>query len=217
MTVHSTPPVQDMGTADKRRRGRATMLLVLLACLAPVVVSYLMFYVVRPGDRNNYAELIQPTHSLPTDLPLHTLDGVAVVPDSLHGQWLLVVVGGGDCDTSCENLLFAQRQLREMLGREKERVDRLWLITDEAPVRAPVLTALNQGTPVTALRVPAQALARWLSPAPGHGLGEHLFVVDPMGEWMMRTPVPLDPLKFRKDLDRLLRASASWDRDGRGL
>jgi hypothetical protein len=84
-------------------------------------------------------------------------------------------------------------------------------------VRAPVLTALNQGTPVTALRVPAQALARWLAPAAGHTLGEHLFVVDPMGEWMMRTPVPLDPLKFRKDLDRLLRASASWDRDGRGL
>jgi hypothetical protein len=217
MTVHSIPPVQDMATADKRRRGRATMLLVLLACLAPVVVSYLMFYVIRPSDRNNYAELIQPTRGLPTDLPLHTLDGRPVVPGSLHGQWLLVVVAGGDCDSDCEKLLFAQRQLREMLGREKERVDRLWLITDDAMVRAPVLTALNQGTPVTALRVPAQALARWLAPAAGHTLGEHLFVVDPMGEWMMRTPVPLDPLKFRKDLDRLLRASASWDRDGRGL
>jgi hypothetical protein len=128
----------------------------------------------------------------------------------------MVVVSGADCDKRCEDLLFAQRQLREMLGREKGRVDRLWLITDEAPVRAPVLAALSQGTPATVLRVPAQALQRWLTPEPGHSLGDHIFLVDPMGEWMMRTPVPLDPAKFRKDLDRLLRASASWDRDGRG-
>jgi hypothetical protein len=216
MTVHSLPPVQEVPALDKRRHGRVTMLLVMLACLAPVVASYLMFYVVRPNERNNYADLIQPTRSLPADLPLRTLDGQSVVPHSLHGQWLMVVVSGADCDKRCEDLLFAQRQLREMLGREKGRVDRLWLITDEAPVRAPVLAALSQGTPATVLRVPAQALQRWLTPEPGHSLGDHIFLVDPMGEWMMRTPVPLDPAKFRKDLDRLLRASASWDRDGRG-
>lgn len=216
MTVHSLPPVREVPNRDQRRRGRVTMLLVMLACLAPVVVSYLMFYVIRPSDRNNYAELIQPTRGLPAALPLLTLDGKTVAADSLHGQWLMVVVSGGECDSRCENLLFAQRQLREMLGREKDRVDRVWLITDDAPVRAPVMQALSQGTAVTILRVPADALKQWLLPAVGHDLGEHLFLVDPMGEWMMRTPVPLDPQKFRKDLDRLLRASASWDRDGRG-
>jgi hypothetical protein len=216
MTVHSLPPVEPEQVKAQKRRGRTTMLLVMLACLAPVLVSYLMFYVVRPSERNNYAELIQPTRSMPADLPLHTLDGQPITAKSLHGQWLMVVVGGADCDKRCETLLFAQRQLREMMGREKERIDRVWLIDDDAAVRAPILTAMQTGTPTALLRVPAAALKAWLAADAGHDLADHLYLVDPMGEWMMRTPVPLDPVKFRKDLDRLLRASASWDRDGRG-
>jgi hypothetical protein len=68
------------------------------------------------------------------------------------------------------------------------------------------------------LRVPADSLAAWLEPAAGHQLGEHLYVVDPMGNWMMRFPAKLDlgtAAKAKKDLERLLRASSSWDQPGR--
>jgi hypothetical protein len=57
-------------------------------------------------------------------------------------------------------------------------------------------------------------LAKWLAPVSGHTLAEHLYVVDPMGNWMMRTPVDAEPAKVKRDLDRLLRAAASWDRAG---
>ena len=68
------------------------------------------------------------------------------------------------------------------------------------------------------LRVPADRLAAWLAPAAGHQLAEHLYVVDPMGNWMMRFPAKLDlatAAKAKKDLERLLRASSSWDQPGR--
>ena len=191
------------------------MLWVLLACAAPVIVSYFMFYVARPGARNNYAELIQPTRGLPADLPLTDLAGQPVATAGLKGQWLMVVVAGSDCDARCEALLLQQRQLREMTGRDRDRIDKLWLVTDDGAIRPALRQALAAAPPTTVLRVPAAALSQWLQPATGQTLGAHLYVVDPLGEWMMRTPPDPDPARFKKDLDRLLRASAFWDRAGR--
>lgn len=61
-------------------------------------------------------------------------------------------------------------------------------------------------------------LADWLAPAAGQALTEHLYVVDPMGHWMMRFPAGLDKAgagRAKRDLERLMRASASWDQAGR--
>ena len=68
---------------------------------------------------------------------------------------------------------------------------------------------------MTLLRVPRAALAAWLEPARGQSLDQHLYLVDPMGQWMMRTPPAPDPAKLKRDVDKLLRASASWDLPGR--
>lgn len=215
LTVHSAPtPVLE--EAPPRTRGRWTALLVLLACAAPVIASYFAYYVVRPGARSNYATLVQPTRALPADMPLRDLAGAPVAPASLHGQWLLLVVAGGDCDAGCESRLYAQRQLRQMAGRERERIDRVWLVTDDAPLRPPIAEAMTAGeAPARVLRAPRAAVQAWLSPEAGHALEDHLYLVDPMGEWMMRAPAELDPQRFHRDLERLLRASAFWDRPGR--
>ena len=196
------------------RAGRWKMLAVLAVCAAPVLVSYFLYYVVRPEGRTNYATLVQPTRPLPADLPLATLDGEPVAAASLKGQWLLVTVGSGSCPSDCEQRLFLQRQLREMMGKERERVDKLWLVTDDAPV-APALREALSSPPATVLRTSRAALERWLQPEPGQPLEASLYLVDPMGEWMMRSPPQPDPAKLKRDLDKLLRASAGWDRPGR--
>jgi hypothetical protein len=108
-----------------------------------------------------------------------------------------------------------QRQLREMLGRERERIDTIWLVTDEAELPAALRTALQADSGLRVLRAPREALATWLQPDAGRALEDHLYLVDPMGEWMMRMPADPDPAKVKRDLDRLLRASASWDQPGR--
>jgi hypothetical protein len=212
-TVHSMPAP---GLEEQRRttRGRWQMLVVLLVCAAPVIASYLTYYVIRPSGRTNYGELVEPNRPLPTAAQLQLLDlqRQPVDPVTLRGQWLLIVVAEGGCDDRCEELLYAQRQLREALGREKDRVDRVWLVTGDTPVRPDLLPAMQQAT---VLYTPWQSLVQWLQPAPGESLQNHLYVVDPMGRWMMRFPSHPQPGKVKRDIERLLRASASWDTAGR--
>ena len=215
LTVHSMPSPALDDAAGRTTSGRLKMLLVLLVCAAPVVASYVTYFVIRPEGRTNYSELLAPPRPLPVDLPLADLQGAAVKPESLKGQWLLVVVSGGACDATCERQLWIQRQLRETLGREKDRLDKVWLIDDAVAPRAATLEAIRTHTQATVLRVPAAALARWLQPAKGLGLADQMYIVDPLGNWMMRVPPNPEPGKLKRDIEKLLRASAGWDKPGR--
>ena len=215
LAVHSMPVAVDDDAARRTRAGRWKMLGLFAICAAPVVASYFTYFVIRPEGRANYATLVSPSREMPPLLPLRALDGTPVAAASLTGQWLLVTVGSGACDAACEERLYFQRQLREMTGRDRDRIDKLWLVTDDTTPAAPLRAALDAAPPTRMLRVPREALARWLQPAPGHALEDHLYIVDPMGGWMMRAPADPDPVALERDLDRLLRASASWDRAGR--
>jgi hypothetical protein len=215
-TVHSMPaPSLDDAVARRTASGRLKMLLVLLVCAAPVIASYFTYFVIRPQGRANYGELIEPLRPIPAALPLADLQDQPVEPRSLRGQWLLVVVGGGACDATCEKLLWLQRQLRETLGREKDRLDKVWLVDDAQTLRPELLQAVSAAPPVTVLRTDRLALSEWLQPAAGHTLAQHLYLVDPMGSWMMRVPADPQPARLKRDVERLLRASSSWDKAGR--
>jgi hypothetical protein len=190
------------------------MILVLLICASPVVASYFTYYVVRPEGRRNTGDLIDPQRPLP-DLNGTALDGRSVNLRTLKDQWLLVSVAGGACDAACANHLYFQRQLREGLGKNKDRMDRVWLVDDAAPVPDALLPALRDAT---VIRVPRAALAQWLAPATGQQLEDHLYVVDPMGNWMMRFAPGVDlktAPKIKKDLEHLMRGSEGWDQAGR--
>jgi len=214
MTVHALPALSLDEQARRTRAGRWKLLGIVLFAALPVIASYFTFYVVRPEGRTNYSALIEPTRPMPA-LTLSDLDGVRVDPAALHGQWLLVVVGPGACPADCEQRLYMQRQLRTMTGRERDRIDRVWLVADDAPVAAPLRAALAAVPAAQVLRVPAAELAGWLAPAPGQPLEAHLYIVDPRGHWMMRAPVEPEPRRVMRDLMRLLRASSSWDQPGR--
>lgn len=214
-TVHSMPSPGVDDAARRTARGRLKMLLVLAVCAAPVIASYLTYFVIRPEGRNNYSQLITPPQPMPADLPLATLAGAPVPARSLAGQWLLVVVADAACDATCERHLYLQRQLRETLGRERDRLDKLWLVPDGGTPRPELMQAIAQGGPATVLRVPREALERWLAPAAGRSLSQHMYLVDPMGQWMMRVPAEPDPARLKRDIERVLRASSSWDRPGR--
>jgi hypothetical protein len=214
LTVHSLPALQDIAPLQQTRMGRWKMLLVLLVCAAPVIASYVTYYVVRPEGRRNFGELITPQRPLP-DLVATALDGKSVNLQTLKDQWLLVSIAGAACDPACARALYLQRQLREGLGKNKDRLDWVWLIDDAAPVAPELLPALENAT---VLRVSAKDLQTWLAPAAGATLNDHLYLVDPLGNWMLRFPAQLDAAqapKAKRDLERLLRASDSWDKAGR--
>jgi hypothetical protein len=200
--------------AGRTARGRWKMILVMLVCALPVLASYFTYYVIRPQSLRSFGTLIEPQRPLP-DLAAVGLDGRMSNLRELKGQWLLVSVGSGNCNEACVQQLYLQRQLRESLGKDKDRLDRVWLVTDGQALAPALQTGLQQAV---VLRVAQAPLAQWLAPAQGHALGEHLYVVDPLGNWMMRFPANLDlaaAAKAKRDLERLLRASSSWDQPGR--
>ena len=213
LTVHSMPQ-PGLEPTPQRRSGRVQMLLVLLVCALPVLASYYTYFVIRPGGSTAYSSLIQPVRPMP-DVVARSLTGQPQALRALSGQWLLVVVSGGDCGADCEHQLFLQRQLREMTGRESDRIEKLWLLIDDAPVPAALRAAVEATPAMNVLRLPREVVGAWLKPSPGQKLEDHLYIVDPLGDWMMRAPAQADPIKLKRDLDRLLRASAGWDQAGR--
>ncbi|GAB2738212.1 cytochrome c oxidase subunit I [Melaminivora jejuensis] len=217
LTVHNLPPAGDaLAALQRSRRGRWQMLGLLLVAAAPVLASYFTYYVIRPEGRRNFGELIEPQRHLPEAMLALAPDGSTQPLEQLRGQWLLLSTSGAACGEVCRSNLYLQRQLRESMGREKDRMDWVWLVTDDGPLPADIAPALAQAT---VLRVAPQQLQQWLAPAVGHTLEEHLYLVDPMGNWMMRFPARLDragAAQAKRDLERLLRASSSWDKPGRG-
>lgn len=212
--MYALPTPHTPMAMPETRAGRWKMLAVLLICASPVVASYFAYYVIRPEGRRNFGELIEPQRPLPA-LATRTLEGQPGQLTALKDQWLLLSVAGGACEAGCERNLYFQRQLRESLGKEKGRLDRVWLVSDEAPVREALRPALESST---VLRVAPAELAQWLAPAAGQRLQDHLYLVDPLGNLMMRFPANMDRVaaaKAKRDLERLLRASSSWDTEGR--
>lgn len=216
MTVYDLPDPSAVADEDARRTaaGRLRMIFVLLICAAPVVASYLTFYVIRPSSVKSFGELILPVKAMPAVIA-HDLKGAEVDLQSLKGQWLLVSVAPAACDDACQQNLYLQRQMRAALGREKDRTDWVWLIADEDKVDKQLLLGLTEAV---VLRLPAVEIEKWLTPQSGQALNDHLYLVDPHGDWMMRFPPHLTPEqapKLKRDWERLLRAAVSWDQPGR--
>jgi hypothetical protein len=183
---------------------------IVAVCFAPVVASYFAFYVAPPKGRTNYGTLIEPT-PVPA-MALTRLDGRPFSFSELAGQWVMVSAADGACDERCSRALLQMRQQRLMTGKDASRIDRVWLVTDAAPV-APALVAAFDGTVI--VRAPAPAVDRWLGSTDADAAG-HVWLVDPMGNLMLRWPRDPEPARVKKDLARLLTASSHWVRVERG-
>jgi hypothetical protein len=193
-------------TESSVRRGRLKLYLVLAICAAPVIASYVAYYFVRPEARSNYGTLVDPQRPMPA-LRLTTLDGKPFDAATLRGRWLMVMVAGGDCAAACTNRLYHLRQVRLTAGKDRDRVERVWLIPDAAPV--PTM-AIREYDGTAMLRADPAELARWLPPEAGEPVdayGDHIYIVDPLGNLMMRFPRDADPNMTKRDLSKLLRAS----------
>jgi len=196
----SPPPAP---TPAQRRRQRLKLLAILLVCAAPVIASYLAYYVMPPLGRTNFGDLVEPQRPVP-DLRLSAPDGAAFKFESLRGRWVLLQFDSGQCDAACLDKLYALRQQRTMTGKDRERIERVWLIGDAAALPA----ALAQDYAGTiALRADPAELGAVFPVEAGRRLQDYLYVIDPLGNLMMRFPATGEPARIRKDLGRLLKAS----------
>ena len=189
----------------QRKRGRWKLLLVVAVCAGPMIASYLTYYVIKPQSRTNYGALIDPRQYPIPALGSTGLDGKPIKLEDYKGKWVMLQVAGGECDDACKTRLFAMRQLRLMQGKEMERIERVWLITDAKPLDT-VLMREYDGTDM--LRVDPKLLKAWLPTDAGTSVDDHLYMIDPRGNLMMRFPKDADPNKVKKDISKLLRASS---------
>jgi cytochrome oxidase Cu insertion factor (SCO1/SenC/PrrC family) len=156
---------------------------VFIVCAAPFALGWLAYefgWGVSGGG--NYGELIAPRP-------------VAEALAPLKGKWVLVTFDAGACDSACEKKLYIVRQVRKAQGKDAERIERLWMITDGAKPRAELLAAIEGSHTATGnLDFPGER-------------AEHIYLVDPLGNLMMRFPKDPDPARIIKDLQRLLKYS----------
>jgi hypothetical protein len=158
--------------------------------LLPVGASWIAWrFELVPGVAGNYGTLLQPR---PVVLPRAA---------ALKGKWVLVQFDSGACEAACDRKHYFMRQVRRAQGKEMERVERLWLVTDAVQPRAELLDALEGVViaPVGAVgsEFPAE-----------RSVADHIYLIDPLGNLMMRFPRDPDPARVIKDLQRLLRASS---------
>jgi hypothetical protein len=191
-----------------RKRGRRMLWLVLAVCAAPMIASYFTYYVIKPQKRNNYGTLIdQRAHPVPA-MATTTLDGRPQALEQFKGKWVMLMTGPGACPDTCQKQLFAMRQLRLMQGKDADRIERVWLITDKEPLDTLIIREFD-GTHM--LRADAATVASWLPADAGMTPADHIYMIDPLGHLMMR--FPKDPQfqevrKVYKDINKLLKASS---------
>jgi len=187
---------------DSRRRGRRTLLLLAAIFLLPVAASFALYYgrIWRPAGSSSKGELITPAR--PLDVAgLRNPDGSAASPGALKDKWSLIYIGDGACDAACRSALVFGRQTRLALNNEMSRVQRVFLATgnccanDYFAKEQPGLVALD-----------ASAAQRLLAQFPADR-GHSLYIVDPLGNLMMRHDATHTSKDLLDDLKKLLRLS----------
>lgn len=214
LMVYSLPDPNHPAALTRPPSGRGKLLVVVFLCMLPMLLAYLAYNFVQPHGRAGVGELILPVQPMP-DIALPDKEGKTVKLHALKGQWLLLGVSDASCSGSCAQRQFLQRQLRETLGKDKDRVDRVWLLQGHGAMN-PAMVA--QSGDLVLLQDASGELAPWLTSLTGKAVTDYLYVVDPQGNLMMRLPAQFDSVgaaKIRRDLERLLRATVAWDGPGR--
>lgn len=186
--------------APQAHSNRRSLLAIAVVCVLPVIASYFAFYIWTPQRSTNYGELLSPTPL--KDPQLATIEGRPFQFSQLRGRWIMLTVDGGACDASCRDKLYKLRQVRLTQGKDMDRIERTWIVNDGIRP-AGDLVAAHAGTFVIDGR--GADLLRDL-PAAGDAQN-YIYVVDPLGNLMLRYPKDADPSRMKKDFTRLLKVS----------
>lgn len=193
--AHASQTAQTAQAARGIRDGRIKMLLILAVCASPVVLGTLAFFFYKPESTTNYGSFI---------LPQRPAAGL----EAFRGKWVMLTVDSAICDEHCAKRLYLIRQLRLTQGKEKDRIERVLILSNPGPARfaaeqVDALEKVHEGLHQVTMDQ-AQRLQL---------LGQDdkaIYLVDPLGNLMMRFPEDPDPSRMKKDLSKLLK----WSRVG---
>ena len=189
---------------DSRRRGRRVLLILAAMFLLPVAISFALYYgkLWRPAGSASKGELITPARTI-TASSLRQLDGRPADESVLTGKWSLIYIGDGACDSDCRQALVFARQSRLALNNEMTRVQRVFLVTANCCDTA-YLSKEHAG--LITLVAPSPQAQELLEQFPGDR-AHSLYIVDPLGNLMMRHDASHTSKDLLTDLKKLLKLS----------
>ncbi|MEN7344339.1 MAG: cytochrome oxidase assembly protein, partial [Pseudomonadota bacterium] len=120
-----------------------------------------------------------------------------------RGRWTLVYKTSGGCDDTCEKALIDIRQIRLATGREIDRIERLLIIDAEPDNISPLREqhpGLKFSTDFNSADVPFHAAVESLD-------DNKLYIMDPLGNVILRYAPAPERKAFLADLKKLLKAS----------
>jgi cytochrome oxidase Cu insertion factor (SCO1/SenC/PrrC family) len=179
---------------------RTKLVLMFILFSSPIAASYIMFYFYKPDTSINYGELMKVAQ-LP-DPALQTADNKPAKLSELRGKWVMLTVDSGACAEACANKLYIMRQVRLVQGKHMDRIERVMLIDDAAALNPQSKT---EYVDTNFLRAQKSELLNKLPAKTAQR--DHIYLIDPLGNLVLRYPLNPDPRKMIKDLIRLLNVS----------
>ena len=159
------------------------------------------------GTQTNYGSIINPVRQL-EDKPLTLINGSEFKLSSLQGKWLMFSVGSSECKDSCQDNLYKIRQIKTALAAEHKRVKKVFFLTDNTAMDS--FNELLKDYPDMHVIIPSgNNYKDYLSPlsVDGKAIEDGIFVIDPLGNYMMSFPKDAEAKKILKDMERLLKVS----------
>jgi len=188
---------------SERRKGRLQLTMIAAIFFGPFFLAWLLYDPggsSKPTHSTAHGELITPVKLVP--------DANLNVPrdeqDSPYpGLWTLVLVGNGACDEPCRTALYETRQVRKSLGKEDQRVQRIFFLTDATPLVA----SIAEQHPGLRVFASSNTLNIDFIKAIQQYDSQSIFLIDPLGNLMMRFAPGTSMKDMHKDLKKLLKIS----------
>jgi len=190
------------------KRNPYTVWFVVIAFIAPVALAYIMFFFVDVKSFVNHGEILNPIVHI-SSFKLKDNDGELIPRDKLTYKWRLVSFLKKTCDEQCEARLFDSRQIHTSLGKDQHRLVRMFVHLQPA---GDTLSKLITETHQNVIHVNGDASA--ILNALGNNIRDdasitdnEIYIMDPMGNVMMRFTQDQPNKEFLYDLKKLLKAS----------
>lgn len=193
MTTNNDQP------AIKKNKARIYLLLIALVFIGPLVIATFMYYwgAFNPSGRTNHGVLLEPIVNIGDQLPDAEILAIG------DGHWVLLYENSAECGPDCLDALYTIRQSRRMLGREMERVVRVFLHGQSQPDT--VFLAQEHAGLVSLRDAGLKSLLSEKLPAAAQRGG--YFLLDPLGNLVMYFEPDINPSDMVEDVKRLLKLS----------
>ncbi len=182
-------------------RARLKLLGVAMVFIGPLALAYLLYYGLSFGAAGtNGGELIDPAMQVP-NVTLTDAAGEQLPSGQLfERKWTILQVAPGGCGDACIESLKETRQIRALLHRRATRVQRV-LLTDERP-----LPAMPEQPDLSLYSAPVAPFNAMFE-SQGATTPGTVYLVDPLGNWMLYYPPGGDGSALFKDVKHLLKLS----------